>query len=417
MNITTAIIGVSGFGHIHYNRLMELRLGGRACLAAAAIINQNQEEEKCRKLRDIGCALYDDYRAMLDDWRGRLDLCIIPTGIHYHSTMTQYALRAGANVLVEKPAAGVVQEVDAMIDAETKSGRFVAVGFQHLYTPEIAGMKRAILNGLIGEVEAVKCVGLWPRFDSYYERNNWAGRLKCSKHWVLDAPFNNAFAHWLNLLCFMAGSDVNQSAPPLSVQAELYRSRQIQSTDTACMRIETDAGIPLMLWLTHSCPNNIEPILEVRGTLGSLVWTQSEVLHRNSEGTTQFSSVCVQSQSHDLMLQAILDKIQGIPSQICGLDIARQQTLCANGAFESSTIHQIDPQFLSTKQNQSDSITIIEDIEETCQLGFEGEHLWSEMNIPWARPGKLLHLDNYCLFQGKSLDRVSASHELSIPSF
>ena len=398
--ISVALVGVSGFGEVHYRNLRDAAKKGQLRLAAATIINQQEEWAKCEELRASGCQLFDNYEAMLTTWQGRLDLCVIPTGIHHHAPMTQRALQAGCHVLVEKPAAGVIQDVDAMILAEKKAGKFVAVGYQHIYTPEIAAMKQAILDGLIGEVHALKCVGMWPRFDSYYTRNDWAGRLKSRDKWVLDAPFSNAFAHFLNLLCFLAGDQLQTSAAPHQIQAELYRSRLIESTDTACLRALTENGLPLLLWLTHSCPSVQGPMLEVRGTRGSLIWTESEILHRTSTATQRFRSVCNFDQSEHWMLQAVLNKIQNRNTFVCGLDIARNQTLCANGAFESSPIEVIDPDFLSVQHENAESLTVIDGIEDACHNAFTKELLWSEMAVPWARAGEEIDLQKYRSFRG-----------------
>jgi predicted dehydrogenase len=90
--------------------------------------------------------------------------------------MTIAALQSGANVLVEKPLAGSVAEVEAVNAAELKSQRFVAVGFQDLYEPGTAWLKSELLKGRIGEITSVRFLGLWPRRRSYFTRNDWAGR-------------------------------------------------------------------------------------------------------------------------------------------------------------------------------------------------------------------------------------------------
>ncbi len=73
--INTAIIGVSGFGQTHYRDLLRYQQKGRLNISAATIINQDQEAEKCAELRALGCVIYDDYRKMLEDFKGKLDLC------------------------------------------------------------------------------------------------------------------------------------------------------------------------------------------------------------------------------------------------------------------------------------------------------------------------------------------------------
>lgn len=398
--INVALIGVTGFAVVHYRDVMNWREQGRVRIVAATVVNQEEEKEKCDFLREIGCEIFDDYNGMLADWDHEIDLCIIPTGIHLHKVMTLAALEAGCNVLLEKPAAATIQEVDAMIAAAEAAGKFVAVGYQHMYTPEVAAIKKAVRSGLIGEVECIKCVGLWPRTSDYYVRNNWAGRLSLESGWVLDAPFNNAFAHWLNLLCFLAGSEEQMSVVPRSIRAELYRTRLIESADTACLQIDTECGIPLYLWVTHSCPDSADPVLELRGTKGSLVWNSTQVILRTAEHDSIFVRTTTSDECRKLMYQAILSKVEGGDSFICDLEIARNQTLCANGAFESSSIHQIPSRHLTTTGNGEGQATSIDEIADLCKKAFATEKLWSEMAVPWALEPSTVDLEHYTEFHG-----------------
>jgi predicted dehydrogenase len=390
--IDAALIGVSGFAELHYQDLMALHERGLVRLRAVTIINQEEEADKCRTLRKAGCELFNDYQEMLDRWKRRLALCVIPTGIHHHARMTIAALGAGCNVLVEKPIAATIEEVEAIRESELEASRFVAVGYQHIYTPEIRRMKQALLDGAVGTVEVIKCMGFWPRSEGYYRRNNWAGRLRAGEDWVLDAPFNNAFAHWLNLLCFLAGSRFQESATPSSVEAELYRARPIETTDTACMRIDTGEGVPLLLWVTHSCErhryHDSGPELQVRGTDGCLTWTPEAITYRSKAAPETSWPVSSLEQMRSVMFDAVLRKAAGENSFVCGVDIAGKQTLCTNAAFDSSRINVIAPDYLVEHEKFDDRYIVIQGIEDHCWEAFRREKLWSQMSTPWARAGR-----------------------------
>ncbi|MFW5857727.1 MAG: Gfo/Idh/MocA family protein, partial [Planctomycetota bacterium] len=246
--LRTAIIGVSGFGDVHYQDLLREADAGRLQPVAATIINPDDEAEKCACLRNHGAALFVDYQEMLRQHAGGLDLCLIPTGIALHAPMSRAALAAGAHVYVEKPIAATVEDADAMAAAAEAAGRVLAVGYQNMYDPGLHVLKERIVAGAIGAVESVACWGCWPRPDSYYARNGWAGRLRVGEAWVLDAPFNNAFAHYVMLSLFLAGAEARTRARPTAVEAELYRARPaIESPDTAAIRVTTDEGPTVFL--------------------------------------------------------------------------------------------------------------------------------------------------------------------------
>jgi predicted dehydrogenase len=256
-------------------------------------------------------------------------------------------------------------------------------------------MKRALLEGKIGRLLAVKCQGLWPRPESYYKRNNWAGRLRRGESWVRDSPFNNAFAHWLNLICFLAGSTAEVSAHPRTVQAELYRTRAIESADTACFRIETIEDIPLFFHVTHSCLQTVEPEMEVRGSDGSLCWTRDGIFHRSQNRNELLYAVSSENESRHHMYNAILRHIEGERTFVCGLEIAKKQTLCSNAAFFSSPINDISPDFLVKSEVPASKIMAIRDIEQICRTAFEREIVWSQMSVPWARPGMIVQTEDF----------------------
>ena len=111
---------------------------------------------------------FTDYRKMLEEFRGKIDICFIPTGIAMHCPMTVAALESGANVYVEKPVAPTVEETEIMKEAEKRTGRFVAVGYQTMYQPETRRIKELLLSGAIGTPRIFKSYALWPRNDAYY---------------------------------------------------------------------------------------------------------------------------------------------------------------------------------------------------------------------------------------------------------
>jgi predicted dehydrogenase len=402
--IKTAIIGVSGFGDVHYRDLILYQQKGLLEISAATIINQEEEAEKCAILRSIGCKIYKDYKLMLNDFKNKIDICFIPTGIPLHKPMTVASLESGANVFVEKPLAATIQEVNEMKKTQAATGKFVAVGYQSMYTPEIMQLKKTICSGKIGKIKSIKCCALWPRAEAYYNRNNWAGKLKINGNvWVLDSPFHNALAHYLNLICFFAGSETGKSAQISSVQAELYRANKIESTDTACMRILSKDKVPLYLILTHACENTFGPEIVVSGERGEIKWNGSAALVTVS-GETEKIACQNGTQMRESVMNSLISRVNDNSVFICDLDIAGTQTLCANGAYESSDIHQLDSSLIYTKRivdgytNTESTLQVIKDIDKVVFESFEKEKLFSEINVPWAQEGKVVNLENYTIF-------------------
>ena len=390
---SVCIIGVSGFGRVHYEMLLNEHAAGNVEIVGATIINQDEEAEKCARLQALGCRIFDDYETMLRALAGSAELCLIPTGTPWHRIMTIAALEAGMHVYVEKPAAGCIQDVRAMQQASSAADKLVAVGYQHMYAPSTLEIKRQILNGLIGEVEAIKCRVMWPRGHDYYRRNNWAGRLRVGDTWVLDSPFNNAVAHEMMMMLFLAGSEERQAATPVSVEAELYRANNIESADTAYIRVMTDTGIPLLLYSTHACIETLDPEIIVRGTGGTILWTRTGSIIESKNGTRQEEKLTDRRDLRELVMNSLLDAVHGGSSFYCDLEMAAQQTIVVNAVHEACEIHPVAGQTLHGENGAA--ITVIPGIEEELNMAFWEEQSLHDGGAPWARPGGSLGCVNY----------------------
>ena len=98
---------------------------------------------------------YTDYREMLK--AKDLDIVIIVTPDHWHALPMIDAVRAGADVWVQKPISVDVVEGQAMLAAARKYKRVVQVGMQRRSTPHLVNARNRIIKegrlGTIGLVE------------------------------------------------------------------------------------------------------------------------------------------------------------------------------------------------------------------------------------------------------------------------
>ena len=329
MKVRVGLIGVSGYGHTHFVNWSGLVRQGKVELAAAAVINPDQVPDQLAVLKEFGTHVYPSADAMFEAEKGKLDLVSIPTGIAYHEPMTVAALAAGANVLVEKPAAGSVAAVERMMEAEKNSGRFVAVGFQHTYAREVQFIKKYLLGGRLGEVRRIVCSGIWPRADQYYARNSWAGKLAMPDGTpVLDSPINNAFAHYLNLQLFFAGSRFAESAHAVSVEGNLYRARKtIETFDSCALRFRTGNGIELVTLLSHTCENKSDPSIRIECSGGEVFWQAGHTWNiRSARGELLHSGLAEMPNSD--MFKDVVRKVSGETTFCCPLTIAAEHTRC-----------------------------------------------------------------------------------------
>ncbi len=97
---------------------------------------------------------YADYREMLK--KEPMDIVLIAPPDHWHALPMIEAVKAGADVYVQKPISADVIEGQAMLAAARKYNRVVQVGTQRRSTPHIIEARDRILNqGLLGKISQV----------------------------------------------------------------------------------------------------------------------------------------------------------------------------------------------------------------------------------------------------------------------
>ncbi len=346
MMVQAALIGVSGFGRVHYADLMNYHRQGRLELCAATVINQEEETEKCAALRAAGCRLYTDHQEMLRDFSGRLDLCFIPTGIAQHKPMAIEAMKHGANCLIEKPAAPTLQDVHEMREAERLLNKFTAVAFQTVYQPEIQRAKQMLLEGRIGRILSGSCLGCWIRDHNYYSRNRWAGKTGTPDNWILDSPFQNALAHYLNLLLFFTGRRPGESADPVWLEAMLLRGNpEIENTDTAALHLKTSEGTDLKFCCTHAPERNVDPEVRIRGEEGAMTWRFGQITLEDSRGNRIEEIPVDETRQREHLMDAMLERLENPDRFICTLEQAGKHVAVVNAAQESCRVFPVEDSF------------------------------------------------------------------------
>ncbi len=335
-----ALIGVSGYGGIYLQLLREALLKKTVHLAAAVIINHLDVPEIVAELKAGGTTIYSDTDAFFAAESGKIDLCLIPVAIQWHARLSIKALHAGMNVLVEKPLAGSLADIKAIRQAEADSKRWVAVGFQDIYALESRWLKSQILAGVIGKLESIRMIGLWPRSRSYFSRNHWAGRIAAGGAPVLDSPLNNAFAHFINLPLYLAGPTMDESASVHLRTADLHRAHQIETFDTAVVEGSTAEGVQLWFGVSHVSASVREPEIYLQGSKGRAEWWHEQrCVIVNESGNRQVFPLPSAEDTRRLMFSAVLDRLTHPSTFVCSTAMAEQHTRLIEAVQHSGSVH------------------------------------------------------------------------------
>jgi predicted dehydrogenase len=378
--VGVAVVGARGYARALLRYVYQLHEAGEVRHVASMLRNRAAYPEIADALEARGVRIYDDYGAMLAGCRDEVELVVLPTAIHYHAPMAVEALEAGYHVLLEKPIAGSLAEVDQIVAARDASGKQCAVGFQLIYSHVIQTLKRYVIEGCLGRLESLRIMALWPRPPAYYERNSWAGKLVIDGRPVYDSPFNNALAHQIMNMLYLASPEPDRAASPADVQAELFRAYPIESFDTGCMRVRTDTGVEVLFVASHACPNNVDPILTLEAERATARFELDGSASIRYEGgateTIEWGDFRLD------MFYNVLQAVRGeAPAPLCTLEVGRAHVACIDALHRAARIRDIDPEYVS---EGPEGLKIIAGVEQAVKQSWATGRLFSELNVPFA---------------------------------
>ncbi|MBI2438305.1 MAG: Gfo/Idh/MocA family oxidoreductase, partial [Lentisphaerae bacterium] len=125
-----------------------------------------QEERRRRAEQEYNCAVYRDYHALLQ--RRDLDLIVNATYSDLHAPISLKFLKAGYNVLCEKPLAATVKEVNQLIAAARKSRKVLAIFQQSRFAPYFLQLQKVIQSGVLGRIVQISIA-----FNGFSRRWDW----------------------------------------------------------------------------------------------------------------------------------------------------------------------------------------------------------------------------------------------------
>ncbi len=166
--LRVAIVGL-GAGRNHLAAY--LQLPGAFEVRAVCDLDAARARETA-EAHGIPQAETDFDRLLRDDELDLIDIC---TPSHLHAQQTLAALSAGKHVICEKPAAGSLAEVDAVIAAEVHAGRRVMPIFQYRFGLGLQKLKHLIALGVTGPASLTTAETAWRRRTEYYAVP-WRGR-------------------------------------------------------------------------------------------------------------------------------------------------------------------------------------------------------------------------------------------------
>lgn len=265
-------VGLAGLGRSGWNihAAVMSTLADRYRIVAVT----DPDQQRCLEAQQkFGSRTYESVSAMLED--PAIELMVVATPNHLHAGNAIAALRAGKHVVIEKPVACHLEELDAMIDAAQRAERMLVPFQNRRYDPHFQKVRSIIQSGVLGRIVQIRMA--WHMFN---RRWDWQTLSEFG-----GGTLNNAGPHFLDQALQLFGPAEPQ------VFCHLDSALTLGDTDDHVLMILRAPGAPLIqLEITSVCslPQDFWLVMGDRGTLrGTTEHLQWQVTDFNQQPPRQ----------------------------------------------------------------------------------------------------------------------------------
>ncbi|WP_203581908.1 Gfo/Idh/MocA family protein [Microbacterium hibisci] len=220
------IIGTGGIADAHIRGY--LAFPEECEIVALADVIPGKAAQKAEAFGFADATAFDDPLVMIA--AVGLDVVSIATPPSTHASLAVAALDAGVNVLVEKPMAPSLEECDAMLAAQKRSGKVLSVVAQNRFRDDLMTLKEVVESGLLGSISHARVDSAWWRGLPYYDLW-WRGT------WEKEGggcTLNHAIHH-IDLLLWLLGRPTEVTAMLANAQ---HDNAEVEDLSVAVFRYE-----------------------------------------------------------------------------------------------------------------------------------------------------------------------------------
>lgn len=345
-----ALTGAGGYGYYYLREMLDTPLKNNIDLVA--VFDPNAEQLPISKeLNDNNVSVFSDYNKFINRLTD-CDLTVIVSPIHYHAQQAEDALKKGCNVLLDKPLAGNVRQAEGLLKTLESIDKWLMVGYQWSYSKAILKLKQDLLKGVFGKLNRAKTLVFWPRDYAYFNRNSWAGKIQLPDGTqVNDSLANNAMAHFIHNLLFLAGKDQWSCAQPVAGACELFRAYPIENYDTAVIKWTTRDQVEMLFYGSHVTRSARGPLFILECDQATIYYGElsNDIIAVFNDGTTRLYGSPDDTNQFE-KLQFAVERCQDNQKVGVGAESAFQQTRLIDAVAQAGNIIDFpDHQIVETK--------------------------------------------------------------------
>ena len=149
-------------------------------------VSDEVAERRARAKKELGCRVYETYQELAKDDEVELFVNALPSNLHPKGTV--HALKAGRNVVCEKPLATKVKDFDEMVEAAKKARRLFAPFQNSRFAPHFRKIREIVDSGVLGTLvhARISFSGFARRWDWQTKQELWGGNINNTGPHPLD---------------------------------------------------------------------------------------------------------------------------------------------------------------------------------------------------------------------------------------
>src|SRR5437588_11817104 len=254
------IIGCGVIGHIHAEAIATLP-DAQLVAVVDTVLKPTQE-----LMDEFHVTHYGNLQEMLA--REQLDVVDVCTPSGMHGEHACQVMRAGVNVIVEKPMEVSRAAIEEMLRVQQETGVKLAVISQHRFDPDTIKVHDLVEAQAFGRLVLGNALIPWYRSQTYYDSGAWRGT------WKLDGggALMNQAIHSVDLLTWIMGPVVEVRAETATLAHERI---EVEDTAVATLRFANGA-LGVIEASTAVYPGYLKRI-EIHGSEGTAVLEEEDI--------------------------------------------------------------------------------------------------------------------------------------------
>lgn len=189
------------------------------------------------------------------------DVVVIATPNGLHREHAIRCLKAGKNVLIEKPIALTVEDAKEILKVAVEKNLRVFTSMQLRFSPVVQYVKNLIDNNSLGKVFMVNINCYWNRNKNYYKLREWHGNQEMD-----GGVLFTQFSHFVDIMNFWFDEVICTNSKSFN----FTHQEVTEFDDSGCVDFTADGAIGHMIYTTSVFNKNFESNITLIAEKGTI---------------------------------------------------------------------------------------------------------------------------------------------------